>query len=263
MTKLQITSILSCFVLFLVLYFGCDYTSPEQKEAQALTGANMVSTDISVLLKDAGEKLDPSQASVIEMLDAQIEEAQDSVKIDLMKQLSGKWYEFGYPEVAGFYAQTIADKENTESAWSIAGTTYSICVQRAEEQKVRDYCFNNAVAAFESAASVNPDNPQHRVNLAVLYTDNPPPQNPMKGILLLRELTEKYPENASVRVNLGRLAIKTSQFDKAIERLSQALELEPNNRQAVCLLAQAYQAKGDTANAEAFAQRCQGSSTAN
>ncbi len=257
MTKLQIVSVISAVLLFIVLYFGCDTVSPEQKRIGESRKPGMVSTDISVLLKDAAEKLDPTQTGVIEMLDAQVEAAQDSTKIDFLKQLSGKWYEFGQPAIAGFYAQSIAENDNSEESWSIAGTTYSICLQRSQEQKVRDYCYQNAVQAFESAVSVNPDNPQHKVNLAVLYTENPPPQNPMKGILMLRELTEKYPENASVLVNLGRLAIKTSQFDKAIERLSQALTLEPTNRQANCFIAQAYDAKGDKANAELYGKRCQ------
>lgn len=256
MTKLQIVSVVSAVLLFIVLYFGCDTVSSEQQRIGEDRKPAMVSTDISVLLKDAAAKLDPTQTGVIDMLDAQVEAAQDSTKFDFLKQLSGRWYEFGQPAIAGYYAQTIAETDNTEESWSIAGTTYSICLQRSEEQKVRDYCYKNAVQAFESAFSVNPDNAQHKVNLAVLYAENPPPQNPMKGILMLLDLTEKYPENASVLVNLGRLAIKTSQFDKAIERLSQALTLEPNNRQAICFIAKAYEAKGDQANADAYGQRC-------
>ncbi len=256
MTKLQIVSVVSAVLLFIVLYFGCDTVSSEQKRMGEDRKPGMVSTDISVLLKDAAEDLDPSQTGIIEMLDAQVEAAQDSTKIGLLKQLSGKWYEFGQPAIAGFYAQTIAEVDNSEESWSVAGTTYSICLQRSKEKKVRDYCYQNAVQAFENAVSVNPDSPQHKVNLAVLYTENPPPQNPMKGILMLRELTEKYPENASVLVNLGRLAIQTSQFDKAVERLSQALTLEPNNRQAICFIARAYDAKGDQANAELYGKRC-------
>lgn len=256
MTKLQIVSVVSAVLLFIVLYFGCDTVSSEQQRIGEDRKPAMVSTDISVLLKNAAEKLDPTQTGVIEMLDAQVEAAQDSTKFDFLKQLSGKWYEFGQPAIAGFYAQTIAETDNSEESWSIAGTTYSICLQRSEEQKVRDYCYQNAVQSFENAVSVNPDNPQHKVNLAVLYTENPPPQNPMKGILMLRELTEKYPKDASVLVNLGRLAIKTSQFDKAIERLSQALTLEPTNRQAICFIARAYDAKGDQANAELYGKRC-------
>jgi len=256
MTKLQIISVVSAVLLFIILYFGCDIVSPEQKRIGEDRKPAMVSTDISVLLKNAAATLDPAQTGIIEMLDAQVEAAQDSTKFDFLKQLSGKWYEFGQPAIAGFYAQTIAENDNSEESWSIAGTTYSICLQRTKEQKVRDYCYQNAVQAFESAVSVNPDNPQHKVNLAVLYTENPPPQNPMKGILMLRELTEKYPENASVLVNLGRLAIQTSQFDKAIERLSQALTLEPTNRQAICFIAKAYEAKGDQTNAELFGTRC-------
>lgn len=256
MTKLQTASILSTILLFVVLYFGCDIASPEQKKIEATRELNIVSTDISVLLKEASEKLTPNQTGIIQMLDNQIEEAQDSSKVDLIKQLSSKWYEFGHPSIAGYYAQTIAENLNDETAWSIAGTTYSICVQRQKETKVRDFCYNNAIQAFESAVSLNPDNPQHKINLAVLYTDNPPPQNPMQGILMLRELSEKHPDNATVKITLGRLAIRTSQFDKAIERLSQALEIEPNSRQAICLIAQAYEAKGDNVNAAVYKAKC-------
>lgn len=256
MTKLQSVTVISAIMLFLVLYFGCDTVSPEQKKIGAARAPGMVSTDISVLLKEAAVKLDPTQTAAIDVLDTQAETATDSTKLDYLKQLSGKWYEFGQPAIAGYYAQTIAEQEDTEQAWSIAGTTYSICLQRSQEKKVRDYCYQNAVQAFENAASLNADNPQHKVNLAVLYTENPPPDNPMKGVLQLRDLAQKYPQNASVKVNLGRLAIQTSQFEKAVERLSQALDIEPNNRQAICLLSQAYEALGDEKSADVYRTRC-------
>jgi cytochrome c-type biogenesis protein CcmH/NrfG len=84
---------------------------------------------------------------------------------------------------------------------------------------VKAFCNQRAVQAFENAISLNPDNASHRLNLALTYTEMPPEDNPMKGILLLRELQEQYPENTQVLNALGRLAIQTGQYARAVERL--------------------------------------------
>lgn len=39
---------------------------------------------------------------------------------------------------------------------------------------------------------------------------------------------------------LARLAIKTGQIDRAIQRLETSLALEPENQSTICLLAAAY-----------------------
>ena len=113
------------------------------------------------------------------------------------------------------------------------------------------------VMAFENAISINPDNIAHKVNLALCYAERPPVDNPMKGVLMLVELNKSAPKNVLVLNTLARLAIRTGQYDRAIERLSTAIEEEPNNEKSICLLAQAYEAKGDTENASVFKQRCQ------
>jgi len=67
MTKLQIISVVSAVLLFIILYFGCDTVSPEQKRIGEDRKPAMVSTDISVLLKNAAATLDPAQTGIIEM----------------------------------------------------------------------------------------------------------------------------------------------------------------------------------------------------
>ena len=73
---------------------------------------------------------------------------------------------------------------------------------------------------------------------------------------MLRELTEKYPDNPSVQYQLGRLAVMTGQFEKAIERLEKAYTLNPDDRRIVCLLADTYQKTGDLTKSEEFAKKC-------
>jgi Flp pilus assembly protein TadD len=134
--------------------------------------------------------------------------------------------------------------EQTDSAWAIAGALYYDALTGAKDKKIRDFCAGRAVNAFESAASVNPGQASHRVNLALVYAENPPPDNPMKAVLMLRELEQKHPNEVSVYNALGRLAIKTGQWQRAIDRLEKARALDPKNPNAPCLLAKAYQEAG-------------------
>ena len=51
----------------------------------------------------------------------------------------------------------------TEESWSIAGTTYALCVKNTEDQKEREFCSKRAIKAFEKSISINPDNIDNRI----------------------------------------------------------------------------------------------------
>jgi tetratricopeptide (TPR) repeat protein len=257
MTKLQYIVIASAISLFLVLYFGCE-TKPHGQEALEKTRALAAqSTDINTLLVEAkGELAAKEAANVLAMEQDLAATTSDSSRITILKQLSSNWYRLKHPAIAGYYAEEIAEISGTEEAWSIAGSTYSIGIQRTPAGKIRDFCTEKAIQAFENASSLNPTKVAYKTNLALVYTDNPPQENPMKGILMLIDLNKKYPENVSVMMNLGRLGIKTGQYDKAIVRLDEVLRLEPSNSDAPCLLAQAYKGLGNTAKMQEYDNKC-------
>ena len=110
--------------------------------------------------------------------------------------------------------------------------------------------------AFQNAASLNPTNIEHTINLALCYTENPPADNPMKGTLLLLNLEKANSGNIPVNIQLARLGIKTGQFDKAIARLEKILAKEPDNKRAVCLLAEAY-SKSNNAKSAELVRKCE------
>ncbi|MBK8737205.1 MAG: tetratricopeptide repeat protein [Saprospiraceae bacterium] len=90
----------------------------------------------------------------------------------------------------------------------------------------------------------------------MVYVDKPLTDNPMKGILMLRDLNTKYPNNADVNIQLAKLAIRTGQFDKAVERLEKALALSPQTLSINCLLAEAYNGNGNIEKAKVAMQKC-------
>lgn len=261
MTTLQWTTIGGALILFLVIYFGCETQPKDIAALEKSRALSVESTDVQTLLLEAKAQLDPSSLSEITALEEELSNTlSDTAKLEVQKALAGQWYALGQVALSGYYAQEVASVEMTDDAWSIAGTTYTICIQRAEKQKVKDFCMGRAVNAFESAISLDPTELAHQVNLALAYTYSPPADNPMKGVLLLRELNNKAPDNVLVLNTLARLAIQTGQFDKALARLENALALASENTTTICLLAQAYKGAGNSSKAADFAARCRAAS---
>ncbi|NUO00627.1 MAG: hypothetical protein HUU01_08425 [Saprospiraceae bacterium] len=257
MTKLQLTAVFSAALLLFVMYFGCETKTKEIQRSEKSRALSSEKTDINLLLKDARSTISEAQHTFVLTLEEQLETANsDSAKVAILKQLSGKWYEFGHPAIAGHYAQNVAELSNSEEAWSIAGTTFGICVQEAKDDIIREFCSKRAIGAFENAVSLNPENITHKVNLALSYAEFPPADQPMKGPLMLLDLNRQQPENVLVLNSLARLAIKTGQFDRALTRLEKAVQLEPENVSSNCLLATVYESLKKTVEAQQYLEKC-------
>jgi tetratricopeptide (TPR) repeat protein len=244
--------------LFLILYFGFSIKS--SKSAKDEISRSLVSQVMSPegLIVSSKTDLDNAALKNIEMLEQRLKQSDSETdRLKTLEELASNWYRNGNAAASGVYAEKIAEIKKESNAWSIAGTTFILCLQSETDQKVKTFCASKSRAAFENAISLDPDKVSHRVNLALSYVEMPPEDNPMKGILMLRELQEKHPENATILFNLGRLAIQTGQFDRAIERLEEALKIEPGSKSIACMLSKAYEGAGKPEKAAQFAANCE------
>jgi len=256
LNKTQFSSIVIAALAFSILYFGCDTKSDNLKKANQTRSLNMEATSIQNILLDVKKTLTKEEKSIVEALNVELKKANsDETKVDLSKRLSRTWYEIGQPIIAGYYAEEIAKIEETENSWSIAGTSYLLGVKSTQEKKFRDYATSHAITAFEAAMSINPENMDHKINKALCFVENPV-KSPMEGIMMLRKLNEDNPKNVKIINQLAKLAIRTNQIDRAIERLLIAVGIDSENNTSNCLLAQAYEAKNDAANAQKYAAKC-------
>lgn len=171
------------------------------------------------------------------------------------KELSGLWYKSGFDLAAAYFAKKAADLEPTEETLSLAGANFFTAAKKLEAGTLRDESFTESEACFKKAFDLNPKKWENKMNLALCYTENPLPTDPMKGILMLRELDTEYPSNVAINLQLGRLAIKTGQYDKCIARLEKILPDNPNDVRITCLLAKAYEATNSPKAAE-FTKKC-------
>lgn len=257
LNKKQSFVIAIAVLVFGVLYFMLDTKPSEQKLLEKSRSANFESTGIQLIFQDAKASLNQDQLNAIEAGEVQLKGSKtDSLKENAKKELSKMWFKMGHPAIAGYYAEEIATDKDDEVSWSIAGTTYLYGVQSYEEEKLRSFCVKRSRKALEKASSLNPENVDHKINLALGYVEFPPEDNPMAGILQLVGLNKKHPENVKVLNQLGRLAIRTNQIDKAIERLKSAEAVEKDNKTTICLLAEAYSKKENETLYNAYSVRC-------
>jgi Flp pilus assembly protein TadD len=257
MNKMQIGVVTGAVVLFAGLYFGFD-TKPRvpQRAGMPAETATTATSGASVREKARG-RLNPEQTAALVQKESAVQTAKDqSAKLEALKALSGWWYAEGEIPTAGLVAEEVAELDPSDAAWSVAGATFFNGLRQTQDPILRQFCAERAVQAFEKAASINPEQVEHRVNMALVFAENPAPEDPMKAVMMLRDLEKRHPENPAVYNALGRLAIKTGQWSRAVERLEKAWSLDPSNPNTPCLLAKAYEELGEADKAAAFAEKC-------
>jgi len=158
--------------LFSILYFGCDTKPSKQRAVEKSRALNLEATSIQNILGEARDSLGNDQRSYLEALNSEVRDAaDDSKKIEKLKSLSSAWFEQGYPIISAYYAEEIAKIEDRHDAWSMAGTTYILGMRSAKSDDNRSFARSRAIAALESAISIQPENISDKINLALIYVE--------------------------------------------------------------------------------------------
>lgn len=254
----QIIAIATTVLFLLVFYFGCSRVDPIIANSEKSRSANFSVTSIENIRKKVFDSLDVQAKSFYNGLVLELENAEDdSTEIEALKNISGFWFRLGEYALAGNAAEEIANINQDATSWSIAATSFGAGVSKGKTELKRTFNQDKAVNAFEQAISLEPNNTTHKTNLAVIYAEKPPQDNPMKGILMLLDLDEKHPDDVGVLYQLARFGLQTNQFDKAIPRLERILEINPNLTKAHCLLANALEKINKKEEALFHMEKCQ------
>ncbi|HOY12891.1 MAG TPA: tetratricopeptide repeat protein [Saprospiraceae bacterium] len=256
MLKAQNIVIILSVVLVALLYFGFDHKPKNIKDLEKTRSQNLEATSIDNLLIAARDQLSVEQNTILQNLKSDADKVEGTEKADVLKNYASTWYDYGFPTISGYYAEEIAKLINDADSWSMAGTTYLLALKGEEDEVTKDFAAEKAVKAFENARSLDPQKVDFQINEALVYVERPLKEEPMKGILMLRDLNTKYPENTAVMNQLARLALQTNQLDRAVERLETVLKLEPENQMAHCLLAEVYDRKGNSELRDQYLATC-------
>jgi len=156
------------------------------------------------------------------------------------------WDSLRNPSVAAYYMEQAAQASPTESNWMEAANRYYAATRFVDEAN-RPVLFGKATEGFEHVLELNPKNLDAKINLASCYVEGSP--DPMKGIGMLREIEKTDSNNVNLQLNFAFFSEKSGQWDRAIARFKKVLKIQPDFIEAYLHLADAYQQKGDKANA--------------
>ena len=114
------------------------------------------------------------------------------------------------------------------------------------------------LALYIYTSSVRPKRPPTKKELPISeqiqvalsnIQDAENPQSQMKGILQMRSLSEKYPDNADLQWNMGLFSIQSGQYEKAVARFENVINIDAQRLDAYMQLAMSYIALQDTSAA--------------
>lgn len=99
----------------------------------------------------------------------------------------------------------------------------------------------NAKVLLEKALVINPHNDSATINVGACYLFGNIAENPMQGILKVKQVVDKNPRNVYGQMMLALGGKKSGQYDKAIERFLIVIREQPNNLEAMVHLAECYE----------------------
>ncbi len=154
--------------------------------------------------------------------------------------------------VAEAYYTLESAKEAT--AYTRAGSLFQATAAISNSPEMSAYLIDKAVYAYQKAFELDTTNVDIKMQLASAYIEQG--SGPMQGITMLLDIVAKDPANADAQLLLGKFAMMSNQFEKAVERLEKVLSLRPQSNDALFLLAVAYQNMGNKNKAIELLEKC-------
>lgn len=130
--------------------------------------------------------------------------------------------EVGLYDSAATYRAQLAKLVPTAVNQQKAGDVYYDAATLALNEDKRKNYQASARKWYDAALKTDPKNLDSKAKLALTYVDS---DNPMQGILMLREVVTTNPNHELATYNLGIFAMQTKQYDKAIGRFEQLTKI--------------------------------------
>jgi tetratricopeptide (TPR) repeat protein len=141
-----------------------------------------------------------------------------------------------------YYTYSAALLENSEKSLTFAAQQLIDNLTTPDAPPAMlNWIAGNAKVLLEKALVINPNNDSAKINLGACYLFGNISDNPMQGILKVKEVVDKNPSNAYGNLILGLGGKKSGQYPKAIERFLSVLKVQPNNMEAMINLAECYE----------------------
>ena len=203
------------------------------------------------ILFHAKEILNPAQIQWMNDLEQSVIRGDvKKQKLDVFHQLAHFWKDSARIfEPYAWYEAEAARLENSEKSLTFAAHLILENLRNEENDQLKKWKALQAKDLFERSLRVNDKNDSTIVGLGACYIFGNIADNPMEGILKVRQVVEKDSTNIFAQMVLGQGSLMSGQYDRAIDRFEKVLALQPVNLEAMLLMAEVFERKEDKANA--------------
>jgi tetratricopeptide (TPR) repeat protein len=248
--KQQLFLLAGATLLFCIIYFFGRTVPPKSATAAARPVADS-SFNIDKVLAASKAQLTDQQRTKLEQLENSVVRGDvNAQKAKVYSQIAAFYRDSAHLLLPfAYYTGQAAKLENSEKSLTFAAHFFLDNARKQEDEGLKKWMANESKQLFEKALVLDPGNDSLKVGLGSCYIFGDIAENPMEGIMMIREVAERDPSNMYAQYVLGVGGMMSGQLDRAIERFALVAKNQPENLEVQLMLAEAYERKGDAANA--------------
>ena len=245
-------------LLFSLFVFGRFTPAHDHAHEPAETSkpASSSNFDFNEYMSNLKKDLTPSQSAYLTSLEDAISRGDlISQKKQNFQALSDFWRDSARaftPYI--YYLGEKAKLENSEKSMNFAAHSMLEELRGIPDPALKSWMANQANQLFKKSLELNPNNDSTIVGQGSTFFFGAEGA-PMEGIMNIRKVVERDPNNVFAQFMLGYGGMISGQNDKAIERFLKVTSLEPENTESIFLLAEVYERDGKKKEAKAWYEK--------
>ena len=241
---------MAAFSLVIILFYWGKRAAIPNKDSQT---AQSASSDITIdtILFHLKERLTPEQSTRLSILEKSVIRGDvKSQQLAVYHQLAHFWKDsVKIFEPYAWYEAEASRLEYSEKTLTFAAHLFLDNLRGEENPQLKKWKAQQAKDLFERSLKINDKNDSSLVGLGACYIFGGIAENPMEGILKVRQVAEKDSTNVFAQMVLGHGSAISGQYDKAIDRFERVTHLQPDNLEAIMMLAEVYERKANKLSA--------------
>lgn len=235
------------------MYLFGNTMAPKQKPMQMSRQAPAAPATLRFedLLAKAKQRLNEEQAETLAKIENESNRGDvKQANISRYRRLSAFWKDTMHLfEPYAFYLSEAAKLEKSEKSLTFAAQQFLGRLMVEGDPAMQNWLASNAKPLLDMKLVLKPDDDSSKIGLGACYILGNISGNPMEGILPVREIAQKNPDNLYAQYILGLGGKKSGQLPKAIERFLIIAQKDASNLDAALHLAECYDMNGEKENA--------------
>ncbi len=263
MRAIHYVAIAAAVALIALLYWGGNTVPPAKKEkvsapkpavgGMPMGEAQIASTDS--IITASMQLLDKNVSDTVAMIEKEMAGLSDSAQMIEPLQRLSKVLERSRQYPATVYYRALAAKlENSEKSLTFAAQLFLELLDHEGDRSMQLWEAAEAIKCTELSLKLDSNSQDAKLAMASAYIQGT--AQPMIGVQMLLGMVRESPKDIPANMMLGRMSIRSGQFEKAIKRFETVLEQEAENKEALYFLAQAYEGTGNNKKAIELLEEC-------